>query len=634
MFLRTAIIFITAFVFIIPVAFTQYNFDTSLIPEELLKGCHSVVRFDKTYVEFKSADKLIVQRERALTVFKDDHKDLLNLSLLYKKGSESIKDVTLEYYDARGNKLSSIKENKLDDYARYDGYSMISDFRSLNYDYKTIDYPVTVYYKYTKVSKNGWIPLWHPITAYKQSLHFSDYKLINESDAIIETKEFAPPNISFDKYDDLHYSMENINALYKEKYAPEDSTFPNVFFRANQFSYEGIKGTFNSWNELGKWIYEDLLAHKDMDRNELKEVVRPFISNPEDKLTTAKEIYNYIKENTRYISIGLDEGGLVPMDPKKVNELKYGDCKALSFYTHKLLGAYDIHSDYVIVEAGSDKKVSFDEDFYSVEQGNHIILRITEDQDTFWIDCTMHESPFGFLGSFTDDRSVLAVDETGGEIAKTPNYGIELNSNTTNIIIDKSDNDSYSLSYESVNKGIGYNKYKYLSRLENSDLKDFFLDQFKNIKSVSLDNSEFEFDEDSISVINKAELSFKSFYQTLGDYLLFPVGIYDLKVPYLPKDKKRVYPIQFERSFQNAYKVKIKIPESYDFVETIEDYILESDYGFYSLKISTEGEYLIYAHKFILNEGCYPAEEYKAIKHFLDTIRKKERLELTFQKKT
>ena len=55
-----------------------------------------------------------------------------------------------------------------------------------------------------------------------------------------------------------------------------------------------------------------------------------------------------------YISIGLDEGGLVPLSAGKVHEVKYGDCKALSFYMKSLLDLFGIQANYVVVRAGKE----------------------------------------------------------------------------------------------------------------------------------------------------------------------------------------------------------------------------------------------------------------------------------------
>src|SRR6202012_2807406 len=78
--------------------------------------------------------------------------------------------------------------------------------------------------------------------------------------------------------------------------------------------------------------------------------------------------------------------------------------------------------------AGRNYKVSMLDDFASMEQGNHIILCLPFKNDTTWADCTSQTIPFGYLGDFTDDRTVLACTPEGGKLLHTPKYTTVKNS--------------------------------------------------------------------------------------------------------------------------------------------------------------------------------------------------------------
>src|SRR6202012_193753 len=132
----------------------------------------------------------------------------------------------------------------------------------------------------------------------------------------------------------------------------------------------------------------------------------------------AKFLYKYLQQNVRYVSIQLGIGGYKPFPATFVDEKKYGDCKALANYMRALLKAVNIPSYYAIIRAGTNQEpadFSFNENVF-----NHAIVCIPFKNDTTWLECTSNTSPFGKLGSFTENRNALLITEDGGKLVNTP----------------------------------------------------------------------------------------------------------------------------------------------------------------------------------------------------------------------
>ena len=127
-----------------------------------------------------------------------------------------------------------------------------------------------------------------------------------------------------------------------------------------------------------------------------------------------------MQKKSRYVNIAVGIGGWKPMLASDVDRLGYGDCKALSNYTRALLEVVDVPS-YNTILYGNRYKSDIQSDFVSM-QGNHMILAIPHGNHYTWLECTSQDDPFGYQGTFTDDRNVLIIKPEGGEIVRTKIY--------------------------------------------------------------------------------------------------------------------------------------------------------------------------------------------------------------------
>ena len=81
----------------------------------------------------------------------------------------------------------------------------------------------------------------------------------------------------------------------------------------------------------------------------------------------AKKIYQYVQDNTRYISVQVGIGGMQPITAKEVDLVKYGDCKGLTNYTKSLLDIVGVKSNYTRLYASASNQISVDKILFLLE---------------------------------------------------------------------------------------------------------------------------------------------------------------------------------------------------------------------------------------------------------------------------
>src|ERR1700733_8466327 len=410
----------------------QQNYEVGLIPKELLTHANSVVRDEETSIEVKDMDNAVEHVKKAVTVLNTNGDENAHIVIYYDKG-DVVKSVKGVVYNEFGKQTAKFSESDFSDVSVGDGFSLFESARVKHYLPAVTEYPYTIVYEYEVKSKQTLtFNAWRPIDNFDESVEKSSFVFSCGRDFNVRYKALnidskVVTGINPDKDNTYSWQVNNVKAIKHEPLSPYYRNFmPLVQVVPQKFTYYGIDGSFTDWTSLGKWIYDKLVAARQQLPQETIDHVREITKDITDPKLKAKKIYEYMQHKTHYVSVQIGLGGYQLFLASDVAHKNYGDCKALVNYTQALLKAVDIDSWYCIVEAGSDYKVNMQSDFASMDQGNHIILCLPFKNDTTWADCTSQTIPFGYLGDFTDNRTVLACTPGGGKLLQTPEYGADV----------------------------------------------------------------------------------------------------------------------------------------------------------------------------------------------------------------
>jgi transglutaminase-like putative cysteine protease len=605
------------------------EYQSLLLDKSLTANANAVVRVDKKVVEISSIHEMIIKNTRVVTILNKKGNNHVGAEEWYD-GNRKIKKISAIIYDSFGTEIEKIRGKDFIDVSAVDGGTLYSDSRMKYLSYTPSEYPYTVEFESEIVTSNTvHIPSWYFISDFNVSIEKSEISIIYDKSVGILTKEdnFNEKIKNYSKDGLIKYTAENLRAIKYESLTPDFiSLVPVLKIAPKNFNYEGYTGSTGSWKEIGKWMYSNLLV----DRTELSEItknsVRRLINGIVDPIEKSKKIYQYVQDNTRYISVQEGVGGIQPISAAEVDRVKYGDCKGLTNYTKALLDVVGVKSNYTRVYASPRRQKGMDRDFPTfLGQSNHVILQIPlENDEPIWLECTSQVQPFGFLGDFTDNRDVFVVSPEGGEIVKTPAYKNEQNIQKISAICN----------LDMKAKGIQYDNRFHIENLSNDKIVNWYKSTWSNINNLKIISSNFENNRDDVVFNEKLVLKATNYASKSGNRILFAPNILN-KNEYVPKRyRNRMFPFEITRGFLDEDDFKIKIPEEYEVESLPDDKNIETEFGRYQISIEkTDDNYLNYKRSLLIKKGIYPKEQYGSYRSFRKDVARNDAAQIVLLKK-
>ncbi|MEM7379891.1 MAG: DUF3857 domain-containing transglutaminase family protein [Bacteroidota bacterium] len=600
----------------------EANYSISSLSPELTKNANAVYRLDEMRIHLNSSRSMRCTFKQVITVLNELGNDHADMRVGYDK-ERKIKNVEAFVYDSNGKQLERIKRKDFQDVSAVDGFSLYVDDRLLYYNYTPVQYPYTLEFTYEiETSDTGTFPSWYFLPGYMASVEKSIYSINYENQSLkpvvkehqlegIEVTRTETPGVTA-------YTAKNIPAVKKESLSPSFRKIaPKVSIRLANFHYKGYDATVDNWDDLGIWIHNNLLKEQNKLPEHTKTVIRGLVDGVKDPLEKARIVYNYVQENTRYISVQIGIGGFKPISAIEVDRVKYGDCKGLSNYTKALLAAVGVDSYYVHVQAGKDK-VDFEEDFADLVQGNHAILAIPYNDMYYWIDCTSQVHPFGFVGDFTDDRKVLVVKPDGGEIVKTVSYLNKENHQHTKARYSLNEQGGIQAEVTIQTKGTQYDNRFSIKEDTPEDIDKHYKEYWDNINNLKLESYTFKNDQETVLFEEDVKLKAENYASNSGDRILFTVNAFN-RNDFVPnRHRTRKLPFEIQRGYLDEDEFEIVLPEGFSIEAMPSPVKVETEFGHYITDLIHDEETgtVLYKRSLFIQKGDYPKEKYKSYRAF------------------
>lgn len=610
------------------------DYPVSAIPVKLLKKANAVIRMSETKFRILDTKEAVETEHFVITILNDKADDLANIVEPYSKLFD-LESIEGHLYNANGEELKKVKKKDIQDLSGNSEDAMIDDKRYKHHNFYYRVYPYTIEYEIeTRYKTTFFFPQWRPQSGEGISIQQSSFVLQFPADYKVRYKSYnytGEPVAGTEKRDNLlTWSVSEVPAVWKETFSPRlRELTTTVLTGPSDFQMEDYKGNMESWNGLGKFVYE-LKQGRDELPADVKQKIHAIADNISDPKEKIARLYEYMQKNTRYIGIQLGIGGWQPFDAKEVASKGYGDCKALSNYMYSILKEENIPSYYTLIRAGNAENINKE---FPAQQFNHVILCVPLKNDTMWLECTSQTKPAGYLGGFTCNRSALLIGENGGILVNTPKYSISENLQTRHIKAALDMDGSLKIDANTRYAGL---QQDYYHGLMNSYSKE-------EIKKILHENLDFAtYDINSFNYIQekgnppaineKLDISVSNYATITGKRLFVVPNLMNRTARKLNQDSSRKYDIVIDFGYQDIDSVEIDLPSGFTPESVPSPVIIKSKFGNYSSSVTLSNNKLIYYRNIEHFEGHFPASDYTEMAKFYDTIFKADRAKLVLVK--
>lgn len=592
----------------------EIRYPVSAIPDSLKMNAKIVIRNYKQVFEIKSIGNGTETVTYAITILNENGLGYAAFHQRYDENLIKLGEIKGIIYNALGEKVEQLTSDKIVDHSAISGYSLYESSRAKYFEPKTMTYPFTVEYSYTK-DYNGLLfyPDWDPVIDFNASLEKSIFNVICPNTLSFRYRENnIKGNVSITRNETnavYAWELQNIPAMEREPFSDSPyEYFPTVILAPDDFEMEGYRGNCSSWTSFGKWSLE-LLKERDVLDDATRQTMQQLLKDHSSDYDKAKAIYEYMQKKTRYVSIQQGLGGWQPFKAETVDRLGYGDCKALANYMKALLSEAGIKSYYTRISAGEYPDV-FYADFPS-NQFNHAMLCLPFSNDTLWLECTDQHSPFGFIGSFTDDRDALVITETGGKLMHTRIYTAADNRLERNSILQLDGSGNASITIHARHNGVLYSDKLSFYLAGTEDRKKMILDDV-NLPGAVLRKFDYQDIRTEVPAIaENLEIDAPRYATLSGVRMLVSLVPLGRQRESPKKVSNRRADVVIRRATATIDSVTILIPGGFQ-VESVPGEIkTESRFGTYSLQPEIKENRILCIRKLEMKKGrhspsCYP----------------------------
>ncbi len=433
------------------------------------------------------------------------------------------------------------------------------------------------------------------------------------------------------------YTIENIPEYREiEKLKSHLYVLPQIMVRIK--SYQNKAGRVNIGNNIGdlyKWyttlIHQIPKSESEELKTNLNNKIDALIKHLETNEEKTKAIYNWVKQNIKYIAFEDGMNGFIPRNAYHIFDNKYGDCKDMANLIKTMLDYADIPA--YLTWIGTRRIPYTYNDVPSVYTDNHMICTAKLKNKYVFLDGTNSTLSFKAIPSeIQGKQALIGLSDTVFEVVdvpiSNPDYSVRQDSLTLtlkhNVLVGEVNSKLGGYFNEAFKHRVDYGK--------RTGKKNFHLGYLDiGNKGYAVNGTTIN-KGDTLSIIN-IEAKFENYVIDTRSKLYLIPSITDFYVPRSVSDlEERDIDIHEDYKFNHKVITQIRIPKGYNINKVPEDITIKHPlFSFEQHLIYTEGQIEL-KQDLKINFITLEKKDFEAYSSFLNTIKKAQRKKLTLIK--
>lgn len=543
-----------------------------------------------------------------ICIYNRDGEEYTHIEIPYS-GLIKVSNINAYIKDINGDILKKLNKSDIRERNSFPSFSFYQDEFVKEFTLKHNRYPYIIHYEFEEkedefILVDNWVPVLDvdiPTKSATLTIQVPKNYEINFSQQFIENPEKDSTN---DDYI-LKWKANYDGNLKPEIYTPPiTELLPTVVVVPINFKYE-IKGSLKTWEDFGQWQNQLIKNIIDLPEEEISKVKNK-TKGIEDQKDIIRTLYHYLQDETRYIDISIETGGLKPYPASYVAEKRYGDCKALSNYFRAILHAVNIDSYYSKIYA--DEKINNIDLSLPSQQTNHVILCVPSEKDTLWIDCTSDDA-FGYVGTFIQGRKVFVVKDNASFFTHTQELSPSQVLQERDVILNYTLQGETFTTFSLIARGKDYEVLNHMNSAYNQSDKDEILRNYVSQNGFEpIEIKLHDPNRDSTNILLEYRAKSNDIYKNYGNDLL--IKTLPFSIPDFQAVSDRKLPVQINYPIHKKDKLTYQLPENYRIEAKPDDKFINSKYGSYSVEYKISGNQVVVSKTLLINKGYYSLDEY------------------------